>query len=118
MKNIEVTLIFLSVDALTAKNYTTVEMNKVDPTRLQILSKVLSGFGIPSSPPLLADIAAKTSGAPLPSASRVTPASDSEIFSLLVMNSSAGDKYSSAVDDRLYMKIRVSTAPIGMNARI
>ena len=44
-----------------------------------------------SSPP--AAIAANTSGAPLPSASKVTPAMDSEQLNLSEMASKAGDKY-------------------------
>lgn len=38
-----------------------------------------------------------TSGAPFPKARNVTPASDSEKPNLLVMNSSDGERYSSAV---------------------
>jgi len=75
MKNTGVTLILLSLAALTVANCTTHEINKVDPTKLQILSSVLS---LPASPPPLAEIAAKTSGAPLPNANNVTPANDSE----------------------------------------
>lgn len=41
------------------------------------------------------------SGAPLPRAKRVTPANDSDILNLMVTNSSAGDRYRSAVDARL-----------------
>ena len=53
-----------------------------------------------------ADIAEKQSGAPLPNASKVTPASDSGIPNVIVIFSSAGDKYSSAVELILYMKTK------------
>ena len=43
----------------------------------------------------------KMSGAPLPRARSVTPASDSDNLNLIVTNSRAGDRYKSAVDARL-----------------
>ena len=48
-------------------------------------------------------IEANTSGAPLPNANSVTPARDSGIPKLTVMCSKAGDRYSSAVDPKLYI---------------
>ena len=48
-------------------------------------------------------IAAKTSGAPLPKARRVTPASDSGMRKVTVIVSSAGERYSLAVEPKLYM---------------
>jgi len=85
-----------------------VEMKIVEPTRLHILSKALS----------FAEMAEKTSGAPLPRAKSVTPARDSEIFILTVRNSREGDRYSSAVEERLYMNISIKRAPIGIIAMI
>lgn len=46
------------------------------------------------------DILEKISGAPLPKASSVTPASDSEMPVMRVSLSSEGDRYSSAVSPR------------------
>lgn len=75
MKNTGVTLILLSTDAPTVINYTIVEMNIVDPTRLHMVKRVPSE---PLSSPPAAEIAANTSGAPFPNANKVTPANDSE----------------------------------------
>ena len=63
-----------------------------------------------------ADIEEKTSGAPLPNAIRVTPASDSDILNLVTINSIEGDKYSSAVDAKLYIKMKSNSSPIGINS--
>ena len=66
-------------------------MKHVAPTKLQILNNISFGpasFG--SSP--LAEIAEKTSGAPLPNAKNVTPANDSGICKFTFKLSSAGDK--------------------------
>ena len=61
-------------------------------------------------------MAAKTSFAPLPRARNVTPARDSVMRNLCVKNSNEGDRYSSAVDDKLYMNISINSAPIGTMA--
>ena len=63
-----------------------------------------------------ADIEEKTSGAPLPKAINVTPASDSDILNLLTIYSMEGDKYSSAVEAKLYMKIKSKINPTGTNS--
>ncbi len=80
---------------------------KFSPTKPDFLSGVDE---------LAADIEAKTSGAPLPNAIRVTPASDSDILNLVTINSIEGDKYSSAVDAKLYIKMKSNSSPIGINS--
>jgi hypothetical protein len=59
------------------------------------------------------DIEEKTSGAPLPKARNVTPANDSEILNLSVIYSSEGHRYSSAVDERIYISKNSKTIPTG-----
>lgn len=67
-------------------------MNRLDP------SKTAIAISIPSrSPPFDADKEAKTSGAPPPKASSVTPARDSESLNVFDICCSDGDKNSSAV---------------------
>lgn len=63
-----------------------------------------------------AEIEEKTSGAPLPNAIKVTPASDSDILNLLTIYSMEGDKYSSAVDAKLYIKMKSKSNPTGINS--
>lgn len=63
------------------------------------------------------DIDEKTSGAPLPNAIKVTPASDSDILNLLTIYSILGDKNSSAVDAKLYMKMKSSSNPTGIKSK-
>ena len=63
-----------------------------------------------------AEIEEKTSGAPLPNAIKVTPASDSDILNLLTIYSMEGDKYSSAVDAKLYIKMKSKINPTGINS--
>lgn len=71
MKKFLVTCILRSGAALSETPITTVTMKKDEP-----INDATCRFKPPSSPP--AAIAAKTSGAPLPKANRVTPAIDSE----------------------------------------
>lgn len=80
-------------------NITTVEMNRADPNRLA-MSKLISPSFVPP-----AEKAANTSGAPLPSASKVTPARLSEQLNLSEIVSKAGERYVSAVEAKLYMAI-------------
>ena len=73
---------------MTLRYITTEVIKKAEPIK-QLTVKVMS----PPSPPLPADIAAKTSGAPLPRARRVTPANDSEHENFSEMASKAGERY-------------------------
>ena len=100
-KNIFVTLILPSseVEALIDNHITTHEMNNAEPTKA-LTCKLTDDSVVPP-----ADNEAKTSGAPLPSASNVTPARDSEQLSFSDITSRAGDKYISAVDPKLYIAI-------------
>ena len=91
-KNGLVTFTVRGLAALDIKSYTTEERKTVPPTKPQILSRVSFGLGFASPPPVLADIAEKTSGAPFPNASSVTPANDSLILNRMVRYSSAGAK--------------------------
>ena len=76
--------------ARVERTTTTVEMNNADPVRALILNRVaFLSSGLLSD---TAEMAEKTSGAPLPKARRVTPASDSESPNLMVINSRDGDK--------------------------
>lgn len=69
-----VTRIFLlGSEALTAKNMTTVVMKKEDPTSA-VTESMMSPFSAESPPAAMAE---NTSGAPFPSANKVTPARDS-----------------------------------------
>jgi len=70
----------------------------------------------PDSSPPAAEIAANTSGAPFPRANSVTPANDSESYSFSVRYSSDGDRYSSAVDESVYMRMIIKSAPTGTMA--
>jgi len=89
-KNILVTLTLLGLTVLAMSNYMTDERKQVAPTSEHMLNKVLFGSGFSSLPPRFADIDAKTSGAPFPKASKVTPASDSFILNLIVRYSRVG----------------------------
>ena len=89
-KNALVTFTLFGLAALDISSYTTDERKAVPPTRPQILSKVSFGSGVAEPLPVFADIAEKTSGAPFPNASRVTPANDSLILNRMVRYSSAG----------------------------
>lgn len=83
--------------ALVTKKITTVVMNSDDPNKGLIeLMALLSPDEIDEN----------TSGAPFPKASKVTPARDSGILNLTVMNSRAGDRYSSAVELMRYINIK------------
>ena len=102
VKKCLVTRIYLfGSDAFTARYITTVVMKKALPMRA-LTESMMSPFPSESPP---AAIAEKTSGAPFPRASRVTPAKDSEQDSLSEMRSRAGERYESAVDPRLYIAI-------------
>ena len=83
--------------AFVAKHKTTVVMKSDDPNSGLIELIALS------SP---AEIDENTSGAPFPNARSVTPAKDSGMPNFTVKNSSAGDRYSSAVELILYMNIK------------
>lgn len=83
--------------AFVTKKMTTVVMKSDEPNNGLIELIALS------SPD---EIDEKTSGAPFPKARRVTPASDSGILNFTVINSSAGDKYSSAVVLMRYIKTK------------
>ena len=101
-KNLFVTLIdFCSPDAYTLRAITTVVMNKQLPIKLLIKSMRSPFSG--ESPP--AAIAENTSGAPLPKASSVTPANDSEHLNLSEMASKAGDRYESDVEPKVHTPI-------------
>jgi len=80
---------------------------KFSPTKPESLSGVDE---------LAAAIEEKTSGAPLPNAIRVTPASDSDILNLLTIYSMEVDKYSSEVDAKLYIEMKSKSNPIGINS--
>ena len=69
------------------------ERKQVAPTREHILKRRSSALSA-SPPPLLvlADIAVKTSGAPLANANNVTPANDSLILDFTVRYSREGAK--------------------------
>jgi len=59
------------------------------------------------------DIDENTSGAPFPNARKVTPANDSDILNLSVMYSRDGLRYSSAVDERIYISKNRKVSPTG-----
>jgi len=82
-----------------------------------VLSPIFLSFWFPSFYDAEAAdaIEENTSGAPLPNAKNVTPASDSLILNLTVIYSRLGERYSSAVDARLYMKTKIIINPIGVN---
>ena len=66
------------------------DMNKAEPVRALILNRVASvSSGLAF---VTAEMAEKTSGAPFPNASKVTPARDSDKPNFIVMNSKDGDK--------------------------
>ena len=95
-------------DAPTVRETTTLVMKKVPPTMMDI-----DFVAAASSMSDTAAMAAKTSGAPLPRAKRVTPASDSGILNASTIASSDGDKYSSAVDDSKYIPTTIKKIPTG-----
>ena len=64
-----------------------------------------------SSPPAAID--EKISGAPLPRANRVTPASDSEHDNLSEIASSAGERYESAVEPKFHIAMTISNKARG-----
>ena len=101
-------------EAKTVRAVTTVEMKTAEPTRA-LMER--SSFSVSWSPELDPDwaaaIAEKTSGAPFPKARRVTPASDSDSLNFMTIYSSEGDKYSSAVEARLYIRTYIRKAPTG-----
>lgn len=87
-KNLFVTLTFLLSATFTTNAMTTVVMKKTDP--ISPLTANMTSLFSPESPP--AAIAENTSGAPFPSASKVTPAIDSEHLNFSDIASKAGDK--------------------------
>ena len=84
---------------------TTVVIKSTEPIR-PLTARLISLFS-PESPP--AAIAEKTSGAPLPRASKVTPAIDSEQLNLSEIASKAGDRYESDVEPRPQIAIAKRT---------
>ena len=88
-KNLLVTLIYFvwPWEAFTLKYMTTHVIKRADPDRALTISNRSEG-----SPPPPAEMAAKTSGAPFPRASSVTPARDSEHDSFSEMASNAGER--------------------------
>lgn len=82
-----VTRIFFSGENLTVHAKITANINMLLPTR-ELTYRMMP----PSSAPYSAAMAANTSGAPLPKASKVTPASDCEHDSMSDSTSTAGDK--------------------------
>jgi hypothetical protein len=99
-----VTLTYLSFAAQVINNITTDDRNADAPI------KVLTAF---TASWFDAFNDENTSGAPFPNANNVTPARDSEIPNFKVKYSSAGDKYSSAVDDKLYIRTNKAKTAIG-----
>ena len=70
-------------------------MHKAEPISVLVLSKALPKsvlFWPEGLLPCDAEIAEKTSGAPLPTASKETPANDSESLNFNVIYSRVGDK--------------------------
>ena len=108
-KKLGVTLIIWpGIEALSAKGMTAEVIKRDEPRRgvtayIASPAYYLSYF---SSSDYVADaIAANTSGAPLPKANNVTPASDSGTLNVNVIVSKAGDRYSLAVEPKLYMNM-------------
>ena len=91
-KNILVTLSLFGLIVLAINIYINVDKKHVAPTSEHILNKVSLGSGWRSEPPTLADMDAKTSGAPFPNPNKVTPASDSFILNLTTIYSRVGAK--------------------------
>ena len=104
----------LIFEARVDKNITTELMKNVPPTTIDIdLVADKIEFESLSFAPAIAE---KTSGAPFPNASNVTPAKESDNLNRLVIVSSAGERYSSAVDANVYIPINIRRAPTGMKA--
>ena len=119
IKNIFVTYVFLpgTLQKLTRPK-TTDDKKSVDPRRAQtgkLLSPIFASLESSSdkAEDFADEIEENTSGAPLPKARNVTPANDSEILNLSVIYSSEGLRYSSAVDERIYMNNKSKTIPTG-----
>lgn len=74
---------------------TAASMKRLEPSRTANPSWMPSMSASP-----LADKLAKTSGAPAPNASKVTPASDSDSLNVFDIFCKDGDKCSSATNDR------------------
>ena len=79
--------------------------------------KMLPALSVGELEPMAA-IDVNTSGAPLPKARNVTPASDSENPNLFVINSRDGERYSSAVVAKLYKSTNPRIITKGMKAQI
>ena len=97
MKNLGVTLICLivvpsgyGVPAKVVRAITTVQMKKVPPTNMQ--TALFASRPDESSPAPAAAMEPKTSGAPFPKASKVTPAKDSGMLNLSTKNSRHGER--------------------------
>ena len=100
IKNPFVTVIVPSFRlALVVMAMTTVEMNRAEPKSPDMSRLILDSVVPP------AEMAEKTSGPPFPRANNVTPARLSEQENLSEIVSSAGDKYASAVEAKLYIAI-------------
>ena len=103
---------FFSGLALITSIMTQQEIKNTAPNRLLIIKVIVSGVVPP------AEIAAKQSGAPLPRASSVTPARLSEQPSFTEMVSSAGERYMSAVEPRVYIAITRQISANGTNKSV
>lgn len=84
---------------MVTNEITHVIMKNVDPSSAlaEILLSLMKADGVLRVDDCADEMAEKISGAPFPKASRVTPASDSDIPDLIVSLSRAGERYSSAV---------------------
>lgn len=123
IKNYGVTLIFLMggpfgslfmLVARAVKKITTVQIKNVPPIKMHtgwLASRDVLPLGSPA-----AAIEPNTSGAPLPKARRVTPASDSLQLNLSVINSKHGERYASAVSDSKYIPMKIKNPPIKTKA--
>lgn len=94
MKNHLFNNISLGLEKRTTE-VTAVNMNKLEPSKTEIPNYIPS-----ISASSLADKLAKTSEAPAPNASNVTPANDSEILNVVDIFYKDGDKCSSATNDK------------------
>ena len=102
---------------------TTDDKKSVDPRRAQtgkLLSPIFASLVSPSdkADDFADEIEENTSGAPLPKAKNVTPANDSEIQNRSVIYSSEGLRYSSAVEERMYISNISKIIPTGHIANI
>ena len=77
------------LEALVLMAVTTVEMKRVPP-KMRLI-EVVPSISMPSLLELAAS-EAKKSGAPFPKASSVTPANDSGILNLVVINAKLGER--------------------------